>query len=64
MSNLSAAVIPAGMNLRVLYARTPMITASVPLDANITMSQRQHNTFGDGEMKCQKVIKSEKLLTV
>jgi len=31
---------PAGMNLRELYARTPMITASVPLDANITYKHK------------------------
>jgi len=36
VTNLSAAVIPAGINLRDLYARAPMITASVPLDATIT----------------------------
>jgi len=35
-TNLNAAVIPAGINLRDLYARTPMTTASVPLDANIS----------------------------
>ena len=35
MTNLNTAIIPEGMNLRALWPRTPMIMASIPLDANI-----------------------------